>query len=51
MSLGPFRRMLVITILGLLLLIPAAGHAQQEPVVHAVLFYSPTCPHCRNVIN
>lgn len=22
----------------------------QEPVVHAVLFYSPTCPHCEHVI-
>ena len=23
----------------------------QEPVVYAVLFYSPTCPHCHDVIN
>jgi uncharacterized membrane protein len=27
-------------------------HAQSsEPVVHAVLFYSPSCPHCHQVIN
>jgi len=25
--------------------------AQTEPVVRAVLFYSPTCPHCEQVIN
>ena len=25
--------------------------AQSNPVVHAVLFYSPTCPHCHEVIN
>ena len=24
--------------------------AQQHAVVHAVLFYSPTCPHCHKVI-
>jgi len=30
----------------------AAGAARaQEPVVHAVLFFSPTCPHCHEVIN
>ncbi|MBT3389192.1 MAG: vitamin K epoxide reductase [Chloroflexi bacterium] len=28
---------------------PAA--AQEDGVVHAVLFYSPTCPHCHEVIN
>ena len=28
------------------------AHAQSsEPVVHAVLFYSPSCPHCHQVIN
>ena len=25
-------------------------HAQQPPIVHAVLFYSKTCPHCHKVI-
>lgn len=30
---------------------PLAGMAQEpEPVVHAILFYSPTCPHCHEVI-
>ena len=34
-----------------LLLIPLpALLSAQEPVVHAVLFYSPTCPHCHKVI-
>jgi uncharacterized membrane protein/thiol-disulfide isomerase/thioredoxin len=50
MSQIPFRRLLVITLLGLLLLFPAAGQAQEEPVVRAILFYSPTCPHCHQVI-
>ncbi|NOZ48633.1 MAG: vitamin K epoxide reductase [Chloroflexi bacterium] len=27
------------------------AHAQEQPVVHAVLFYSPTCPHCHVVLN
>ncbi|HSW31469.1 MAG TPA: vitamin K epoxide reductase family protein [Longimicrobiales bacterium] len=34
----------------LLLASPLAGGAQ-EPVVNAVIFYSPTCPHCHQVIN
>lgn len=36
-----------------LLVFPAVNvHAQAEPpVVHAVLFYSPTCGHCEYVIN
>ncbi|MFO8174528.1 MAG: hypothetical protein R6T96_09620 [Longimicrobiales bacterium] len=30
---------------------PLAGRAQEpEPVVHSILFYSPTCPHCHEVI-
>ncbi len=32
-----------------LLLIPAAIQAQQ-PVVYGVFFYSPTCPHCQDVL-
>jgi len=28
-----------------------SAQAQTTPVVHAVLFYSPTCPHCHLVIN
>jgi uncharacterized membrane protein/thiol-disulfide isomerase/thioredoxin len=35
-----------------LLFIPVNNvRAQTQPVVHAVLFYSPTCPHCEQVIN
>jgi len=35
----------------LLALLPAPLHAQDQPaVVRAVLFYSPTCPHCHKVI-
>ena len=38
--------------LGLGLLLPARSLGQaEEPVVHAVLFYSPTCPHCHDLIN
>ncbi|MFN2221727.1 MAG: vitamin K epoxide reductase family protein [Chloroflexota bacterium] len=50
MSFIPFRKLLVISLLGLLLLFPAVSQAQEEPVVRAVLFYSPTCPHCHTVI-
>lgn len=28
----------------------ADAQSDDEPVVHAVLFYSPTCPHCHEVI-
>jgi uncharacterized membrane protein len=39
----------------LLLVVLAAGatgaSAQETPVVRALLFYSPTCPHCHQVIN
>lgn len=31
-------------------MLAAAPLAGQGPVVHAVLFYSPTCPHCHKVI-
>lgn len=33
-----------------LLLLPISGQAQQS-VVYGVFFYSPTCPHCQDVIN
>lgn len=36
-----------------LLLVPTLAGAQEPPdstVVHGVLFYSPTCPHCREVM-
>lgn len=29
----------------------AAAQSMETPVVRAVLFYSPTCPHCHTVIN
>ena len=35
---------------GLLVAAPSPAPAQ-EGVVHAILFYSPTCPHCHEVIN
>ncbi len=37
----------------ILLLLPALAAAQEPPdstAVHGVLFYSPTCPHCREVM-
>ncbi|MBK9207830.1 MAG: hypothetical protein IPL71_05820 [Anaerolineales bacterium] len=36
------------------LFIAPITHAQAQqnlPVVRAILFYSPTCPHCQQVIN
>ncbi len=30
--------------------LPFSAFAQDEPVVRAVLFYSPTCPHCHKVL-
>jgi len=43
------RRLLVAG--ALLAIIAGAVPARaEEPVVHAVLFYSPTCPHCEQVI-
>jgi uncharacterized membrane protein/glutaredoxin len=33
-----------------MLLLPLAVAAQDAPVVRAVMFYSPTCPHCHKVI-
>ncbi len=39
-------------LLGLLPLLPTPASGQEpDPVVHALLFYSPTCPHCHEVIN
>ena len=47
------RRLLLLIILvsGLMALAPAASaQPAEEPVVRAVLFYSPSCPHCHTVI-
>jgi uncharacterized membrane protein/thiol-disulfide isomerase/thioredoxin len=39
-------------LLGAGILLPTPSGAQvPEPVVHAIIFYSPTCPHCHAVIN
>ncbi len=42
---------LMLAILMAALVIPTPMHAQDEPVVFAVLFYSPSCPHCHEVIS
>jgi len=44
--------LLLVALCGLFFLsLPGPVHAQgSEPVVRAVLFYSPTCPHCAQVI-
>ena len=43
-------RNLLVTITLLALLAPMGSAAAQEPIVRAVLFYSPTCPHCHKVM-
>jgi len=40
----------IILLLLLALVAPMAASAQDEPVVRAVMFYSPTCPHCHKVL-
>lgn len=45
---------LIILLFAICLTLPpmvAAQSDSSQPVVHAVLFYSPTCPHCHDVIN
>lgn len=44
------RLIIIIFILGLLFAPTIGADAQTEPVARAVLFYSPTCPHCEFVI-
>lgn len=48
------RRIMSRLIFGLFLITlaaPAAVHAQvEQPVVRAVMFYSPSCPHCHKVL-
>jgi uncharacterized membrane protein/thiol-disulfide isomerase/thioredoxin len=44
--------LLIILVSGLVAFAPAASaQPAEEAVVKAVLFYSPTCPHCHTVIN
>ena len=46
------RHFVILLLVGLLLTPVALVSAQDNPpVVHAVLFYSPTCGHCQEVIN
>jgi uncharacterized membrane protein/thiol-disulfide isomerase/thioredoxin len=48
------RRVLIaLLVLSLMAVIPSLVLAQTgaQPIVRAVLFYSPTCPHCHEVIN
>lgn len=45
----PYRLALLVLVLALLAAVSPVHAA--DPVVHAVLFYSPTCPHCHQVIN
>lgn len=47
---GPCARVLLITIMIALLSLSVGGVHAAEPVVRAVLFYSPNCPHCHEVI-
>ncbi len=51
MMLQSSRRLLLICLVCLLLFVPLLARAQQESVVRALLFYSPTCSHCHTVIN
>jgi uncharacterized membrane protein len=41
----------LVGILALLIAIPTAAAQSGQPVVHVVMFYSPTCPHCHKVIS
>jgi uncharacterized membrane protein len=53
MALGMVLRAALGTALGALSLVASPLAAQEtdaEPVVRAVLFYSPTCPHCHDVM-
>jgi uncharacterized membrane protein len=45
------RKIILVLILLISALSFTSGVLAQEPVIHAVLFYSPSCPHCMTVIN
>jgi uncharacterized membrane protein len=51
MGIQRLRRITLIIFVGLAVLLPAAAQAEDEPVVQAVLFYSPGCSHCHYVIS
>ena len=46
-----FKWITALCALFLFLGLTAGGVQAQDPVVQAVLFYSPSCPHCHTVIN
>lgn len=46
----PMALAVTLILLGLVAL-PAQAQQSEQPDVRAVLFYSPTCPHCHTVIN
>ncbi len=45
------KKLLALTVMAALLAGALPLAAQEQPVVYAVLFYSPSCPHCHDVIN
>ena len=48
------KRSLLLICVGVALLglvVACSGGSKDGPVVHAILFYSPTCPHCHQVMN
>ncbi len=45
------RKLILACFFCLSLVLATGAQAQREAVVRAVLFYSPTCPHCHQVIN
>ncbi len=47
---GP-KRFTIALLLILSSVFHGVGAQQQEPVVYGIFFYSPTCPHCHDVIN
>ena len=44
------KRLLITLLIGIVFLLPTLPAAAQGNMVQAVLFYSPTCPHCHQVI-
>ena len=47
-----FRRLFIfVTILALLIVLtPASAQSDEPPITKVILFYSPTCPHCIDVM-
>ncbi len=51
MRIRQLQRLTLTIFVGLTILLPVAARAEGEPVVQAVLFYSPSCSHCHHVIS